>query len=201
MSLNAVYPIYYSAAAGISQAQKTFEQAAQSIASGINAGINVADSYVATGLDTSIRAAKQAINNAQSGYNFTDTADAALGNISQNLQRIRELSIQASNGIFFILLLLLIILIIKSCILFTYLIFINLIRLEITRRKWLYFCIFFILFMILLFLLIHIFYLKIIINLLIIIKLIINLIIITYWCLLYLLLIIILFIILNLLLL
>ena len=100
MSLNAVYPIYYSAAAGISQAQKTFEQAAQSIASGINADLNVADSYVATGLDTSIRAAKQAINNAQSGYNFTDTADAALGNISQNLQRIRELSIQASNGIY-----------------------------------------------------------------------------------------------------
>ncbi len=82
------------------QAQKTFEKAAQSIASGLSSYVNPADMYVATGLDTTIRSSKQAINAAQMGYNFTSVADSALGSISENLQRIRELSIQASNGIY-----------------------------------------------------------------------------------------------------
>lgn len=100
MSLNVVYPIHLSAPSALSVQQKKFEQVVQSIATGINSQVNPADKYVSTGLDTSIRSAKQAINNAQSGYNFTLTADTALESISRNLQRVRELSVQASNGIY-----------------------------------------------------------------------------------------------------
>lgn len=100
MSLNVVYPIHMSAPSALQVQQKNFEKVAQSIASGLNSQITPADKYVATGLDTSIREAKQAINNAQSGYNFTMTADTALDSITQNLQRVRELSLQASNGIY-----------------------------------------------------------------------------------------------------
>ena len=100
MTLSVVYPIGGLTQSAMVQAQRTFEKAAQSIATGLIADLNPADRYVASGLDTSIRSARQAIENAQSGYNFTATADSALAGISENLQRIRELSIQASNGIY-----------------------------------------------------------------------------------------------------
>lgn len=101
MSLSVVMPIgIYSAQTGLVEAQKSFDKAAESIASGISSYVNPADTYVASGLDTSIRSSKKAIENAQTGYNFTATADSSLGNITENLQRIRELSIQASNGVY-----------------------------------------------------------------------------------------------------
>src|SRR5574344_1152729 len=99
MSINIVTPIY-TAQAGITQAQKSFEKAAQSIASGTKATVSPAGLYVASGLDTSIRSSQKAIENAQTGYNFTATADSTLANVNQNLQRVRELSIQASNGVY-----------------------------------------------------------------------------------------------------
>ena len=50
MSLSVVMPIgIYSAQTGMVQAQRTFEKAAESIASGINSYVNPADKYVATG--------------------------------------------------------------------------------------------------------------------------------------------------------
>ena len=100
MSLNVVYPIHVSPSSVLQVQQKNMERIAQSIASGIQSQINPADSYVASGLDSSIRSAHQAMANAQMGYNFVATADSALANVTQNLQRIRELSIQASNGIY-----------------------------------------------------------------------------------------------------
>ena len=45
------------------------------------------------------RGINQAIRNAGDGISLAQTADAALGSVTDNLQRIRELSIQASNGI------------------------------------------------------------------------------------------------------
>lgn len=99
MSINVVMPIY-TAQSGMVQAQKTFEKAAESIASGLNSYVNPADMYVASGLDTSIRAANKAMENVQSGMNFTAVADSALSNVTDSLQRIRELSLQASNGIY-----------------------------------------------------------------------------------------------------
>ena len=82
------------------QAQRAFEQAVESISSGIKSYVNPADSYVATGLDTSIRSARQAISNAETDYNFTAIADSTLESVTGNLQRIRELSLQAANGIY-----------------------------------------------------------------------------------------------------
>ena len=99
MSLNAVYPIHMTATTMV-QAQRTFEHAAESIASGLNSYVNPADSFIASGLDTSIRSAKLAISAAETGYNFTSIADSALAGVSDSLQRIRELTIQASNGIY-----------------------------------------------------------------------------------------------------
>lgn len=99
LSINVVMPIY-TAHVGMVQAQKTFEKAAESIASGLNSYVNPADMYVASGLDTSIRAANKAMENVQSGMNFTAVADSALGNVTDSLQRIRELSVQASSGIY-----------------------------------------------------------------------------------------------------
>ena len=99
MSLNVVMPIY-SAQSGIVQAQKTFANAAQSIASGLSSSVNPADIYVASGLNSDIRANNVAANNIQTGMNFTGIADSALGNVNDSLQRIRELTIQASNGVY-----------------------------------------------------------------------------------------------------
>lgn len=81
-------------------AQKAFDKAVESLASGIKSTISPADSYVAAGLDTSIRSARQAINNAEMGYNFTAMADSTLESVTGNLQRIRELSLQAANGVY-----------------------------------------------------------------------------------------------------
>lgn len=102
LTLNYVAPIgtYSTLQTGMVQAQKTIEKVAESIATGVNSYVNPADSYVASGLNSEIREAKKAIENAQSGYNFTSVADSALSGISENLNRIRELSIQASNGIY-----------------------------------------------------------------------------------------------------
>jgi flagellin len=82
------------------QAQRTFDKAAESIASGLSQYVNPADSYVASGIDSTIRSAKVAIANAENGFNFTSVAEGALESVTGNLQRIRELSIQASNGIY-----------------------------------------------------------------------------------------------------
>ena len=45
-----------------------------------------------------IRGLNQAARNAADGISLAQTAEAALGQISENLQRIRELAVQASNG-------------------------------------------------------------------------------------------------------
>ena len=45
-----------------------------------------------------IRGLNQAARNAADGISLAQTAEAALGQISDNLQRVRELAVQASNG-------------------------------------------------------------------------------------------------------
>jgi len=102
LTLNYVAPIasYSTLQTGMIEAHRSMEKIAESIATGVNSYINPADSYVASGINSEIREAKKAIENAQTGYNFTSIADSALSGISENLNRIRELSIQASNGIY-----------------------------------------------------------------------------------------------------
>src|SRR5690606_7983357 len=45
-----------------------------------------------------IRGMEQAIRNANDGISLAQTAEGALGEIANNLQRIRELAVQAANG-------------------------------------------------------------------------------------------------------
>ena len=53
---------------------------------------------VAEGLNSIVRGNDVAIRNANDGISVGQTAEGALGQINNNLQRIREIAVQASNG-------------------------------------------------------------------------------------------------------
>ena len=61
---------------------------------------DAAGMYVATKLNTQIRGLKQAQKNVQDGMSILQTAEGAYSNITDILLRLRELSLQASNGIY-----------------------------------------------------------------------------------------------------
>lgn len=74
----------------------------QQISSGrrINsAADDAAGLVVDTGLSSQIRGDQVAIRNAADGISYTQVASGALSQVTDNLQRIRELSVQAGNGI------------------------------------------------------------------------------------------------------
>ncbi len=52
---------------------------------------------ISEGLRSQIRGVNQAINNASDGYNMLSVAEGSLSVIQDNLQRIRELTVQAAN--------------------------------------------------------------------------------------------------------
>jgi len=53
---------------------------------------------VAEGMSSIIRGANVAIRNANDGISMGQTAETALGNVANNLQRIREIAVQSANG-------------------------------------------------------------------------------------------------------
>jgi len=53
---------------------------------------------ISEGLRSQIRGSEVAMENAQNGVNLLQTAEGDLGVIQDNLQRIRDLSVQAANG-------------------------------------------------------------------------------------------------------
>lgn len=53
---------------------------------------------IASSLDAKIRGESVAIRNANDGISYSQTAEGALSNISNNLQRMRELAVQAASG-------------------------------------------------------------------------------------------------------
>jgi len=53
---------------------------------------------ISESLRSQARGAAQASSNAQTGVNLLQTAEADLGIVQENLQRIRDLTVQASNG-------------------------------------------------------------------------------------------------------
>ncbi len=59
---------------------------------------DAAGSAIAEGLTSAIRGGNQSIRNANDGISVGQTAEGALGQIANNLQRIREIAVQASNG-------------------------------------------------------------------------------------------------------
>jgi len=54
--------------------------------------------YTVERMTADIRGLNQAARNAADGISLSQTAEAALGQVSESLQRIRELAVQASNG-------------------------------------------------------------------------------------------------------
>ncbi len=59
---------------------------------------DAAGSAIAEGLTSAIRGGNQAMRNANDGISVGQTAEGALGQVANNLQRIREIAVQASNG-------------------------------------------------------------------------------------------------------
>jgi flagellin len=53
---------------------------------------------IATKMDSQIRGMSQAIRNANDGVSMMQTADGALANMADALQRMRELAVQGANG-------------------------------------------------------------------------------------------------------
>ena len=61
------------------------------------AGDDAAGLQISENLRAQIRGSKQALNNVQDGINVLNIADGAMQSITNNLQRMRELSVQAAN--------------------------------------------------------------------------------------------------------
>jgi flagellin len=73
----------------------------QSLATGSHvnrAGDDVAGQNIMQGLTTRSRGYSQANENIGDGISMLDTSDAALGSIQEDLQRVRELTVQGQNG-------------------------------------------------------------------------------------------------------
>lgn len=61
---------------------------------------DAAGMYVATGLTTQIRGLTQAKMNTQNGISYINTAAGSLENMTSILQRLRDLAVQGSNGVY-----------------------------------------------------------------------------------------------------
>jgi flagellin len=64
------------------------------------AGDDATNLAVSEKMRTQIRGLKQAERNAQNGLSFIQVAEGNMGQVNDILQRIRELSVQAANGIY-----------------------------------------------------------------------------------------------------
>lgn len=85
----------------LDRSQSTAQTALQRLASGkrINsAADDAAGLAIATTMLSQAGGSQQAIGNAMNGISVTQTADDALGQISDNLTRMRELTVQAGDG-------------------------------------------------------------------------------------------------------
>jgi flagellin len=63
-----------------------------------SAGDDAAGLAIATSFTSQIRGQNQAIRNANDGISLAQTADGALGEVTNILQRIRELAVQSASG-------------------------------------------------------------------------------------------------------
>ncbi|MDD3237860.1 MAG: flagellin [Candidatus Gastranaerophilales bacterium] len=86
----------------LNKAQSSMTKALERLSTGykINrAGDDAAGLSIATNLNTQIRGSQVAKDNIQQGVNVLSTTEGAIGSINDNITRIRELSLQAANGI------------------------------------------------------------------------------------------------------
>jgi flagellin len=85
----------------LNSSQATLGRAVQRLSSGLrinSAGDDAAGLAISERFTTQIRGLNQAVRNANDGISMLQTADAAIGTVSENLQRIRELAVQAANA-------------------------------------------------------------------------------------------------------
>ncbi len=85
----------------LSSSQSDLQSAMQRLSSGLrinSAKDDAAGLYAVEKMTADIRGLNQAARNAADGISLGQTAEGALGQIGQNLQRIRELAVQSANG-------------------------------------------------------------------------------------------------------
>jgi flagellin len=85
----------------LSKSQGDLNLSLQRLSSGLrvnSAKDDAAGLYVSQQMTRDIRGMNQAVRNAADGISLAQTAEGALGEITNNLQRIREIAIQASNA-------------------------------------------------------------------------------------------------------
>lgn len=85
----------------LSTSSSALSQSLQRLSSGLrvnSAKDDAAGLAISQTLTSAIRGNNQAIRNANDGISVGQTAEGALGQIANNLQRIREIAVQSSNG-------------------------------------------------------------------------------------------------------
>lgn len=85
----------------LNASQSSLSTALQRLSSGLrinSAKDDAAGMAISSRMTSQINGLNQASRNANDGISMAQTAEGALGQISDNLQRIRELSVQAANG-------------------------------------------------------------------------------------------------------
>lgn len=87
----------------LNSATSTLEKSLERMSTGLKinrAGDDAAGLYVATGLNTQIRGSKVAQNNVETGNNVLSIMEGDLDVILDNLNRIRDLAVQAANSVY-----------------------------------------------------------------------------------------------------
>jgi len=85
----------------LSMSQASLSTSMQRLSSGMrinSAKDDAAGLAISDRMTTQIRGMNQAVRNANDGISLSQTAEGALGEIGNNLQRIRELAVQSSNS-------------------------------------------------------------------------------------------------------
>lgn len=85
----------------LNKSQNTLSTSLQRLSSGLrinSAKDDAAGLAISERMTSQIKGLDQAQRNANDGISLAQTAEGALGTIGENLQRIRELAVQASNG-------------------------------------------------------------------------------------------------------
>lgn len=86
----------------LSRSSEALNQSLERVSSGLHinrAADDAADLAIAEGFQSIVRGAQTAQRNAQDGVSLVQTAEGALSEATSILQRIRELAVQAGNGI------------------------------------------------------------------------------------------------------
>ncbi|MDQ7955046.1 MAG: flagellin [Pseudomonadota bacterium] len=85
----------------LSASQSSLSTSLQRLSSGLrinSAKDDAAGLAISERMSSQVRGLNQAVRNANDGISLAQTAEGALGQVGNNLQRMRELAVQASNG-------------------------------------------------------------------------------------------------------